>query len=239
MNQTLGVLAQNLFKYWFVDTIQVGLPKGWHEGTLGDFFDIGIGSNWGVDAPSDKHSVAVRCLRGIDCHALAQRQIPEALARYLSEKQAADRALHAGVILIEGSGSFCGRSLCWFPQYPRLFDVPLCYSNFCERLNPRCKPPQALIIWLQFRRAYDQGELEGFKTGIPPTSRRKPRRRCFSKRSCCVRIGPEIEPDAQRVVGSLGELHMLRECSPPARPVRSVRLFAVRCAPRRLRRGTG
>jgi type I restriction enzyme, S subunit len=35
MNETLEALAQSLFKSWFVDATQSGLPKGWRESTVG------------------------------------------------------------------------------------------------------------------------------------------------------------------------------------------------------------
>ncbi len=36
MNETLEAMAQALFKSWFVDPTQTGLPKGWRVGTLGE-----------------------------------------------------------------------------------------------------------------------------------------------------------------------------------------------------------
>jgi type I restriction enzyme S subunit len=34
MNETLEALTQSLFKSWFVDATQAGLPKGWREGSI-------------------------------------------------------------------------------------------------------------------------------------------------------------------------------------------------------------
>jgi type I restriction enzyme S subunit len=36
MNETLEAMAQALFKSWFVDSTQAGLPEDWREGRLGD-----------------------------------------------------------------------------------------------------------------------------------------------------------------------------------------------------------
>jgi type I restriction enzyme, S subunit len=36
MNETLEALAQSLFKCWFIDATQNGLPQGWREGALGE-----------------------------------------------------------------------------------------------------------------------------------------------------------------------------------------------------------
>lgn len=107
----------------------------------------------------------MRCLRGIDCHELAEGRIPDVPTRWLSKKQRADRQLLEGTILIEGSGSFCGRSMIWNHGYGDLLGGSVCYSNFCKRLDPLCTPTQATICWMQMRQAYRDGLLQSFRTG--------------------------------------------------------------------------
>ncbi len=194
MNETLEAMARALFKSWFVDFDPVRakaagrdpalpksladlfparlvdselgeIPEGWEVGPLGRFFSVGLGGAWGDDEPSSRASLAVRCLRGIDCHDLAEGRIPQVPVRRLSKKQAEDRALTEGTILIEGSGSFCGRSLLWRSEYGDLIGQPIAYSNFCKRLDPVCTPFQASVCWLQMRRAYREGDLQAFRTG--------------------------------------------------------------------------
>jgi type I restriction enzyme S subunit len=195
MNATLEAMARALFQSWFVDfdpvrakldgRKPVGLdeataalfsehleesplghiPKGWKSGKLGDFMQVGIGGAWGDEVPAEEGSVAVRCLRGIDCHDLADRKLPEVPVRYISAQQAIKRKLKAGCILVEGSGSFCGRSMVWLPEFERLVGDSVCYSNFCKRLEPRCSTSQALVCWMQLRAANETGELANFRTG--------------------------------------------------------------------------
>lgn len=195
MNATLEAMARALFQSWFVDFDPVRakidgrqpvgmdkataalfpehladsllghIPKGWKAGKLGEFMQVGIGGAWGEESPNSKQSVTVRCLRGIDCHDLADRKLPEVPVRYLSERQFADRKLTEGCILVEGSGSFCGRSMVWLPEFERLVGDSVCYSNFCKRLDPLCSPSQALVSWMQLRAANDTGELANFRTG--------------------------------------------------------------------------
>jgi type I restriction enzyme S subunit len=43
MNETLEAMAQGLFKSWFVDATQAGLPKGWRVGTLGELIELAYG----------------------------------------------------------------------------------------------------------------------------------------------------------------------------------------------------
>lgn len=195
MNATLEAMARALFQSWFVDFDPVRakldgrppaaldpataalfpdsfqdsplghIPQGWKVGKLGQFTQVGIGGAWGEESPNSKANVAVRCLRGIDCHDLAERKLPEVPIRHLSERQFADRKLKEGCILVEGSGSFCGRSMVWLPEFERLVSDSVCYSNFCKRLDPLCSPSQALVCWMQLRAANDTGELANFRTG--------------------------------------------------------------------------
>lgn len=194
MNETLEAMARALFKSWFVDFDPVHakaegrdtglpshiadlfsgsfddselgeIPRGWEAGPLGRFFKLGLGGAWGADDASDRASVGVRCLRGIDCHELAEGRIPDVPVRWVSPKQAADRQLLDGTVVIEGSGSFCGRSMIWKEAYGRLLGEPIGYSNFCKRLDPLCSAGQAIICWMQMRQAYRDGSLQSFRTG--------------------------------------------------------------------------
>ncbi|GBD27862.1 hypothetical protein HRbin30_03219 [bacterium HR30] len=141
------------------------IPEGWEVGPLGRFFEVGVGGVWGEDRATSRGSIAVRCLRGIDCHDLAEGRIPEVPVRWVSPKQVGDRCLSDGTVLIEGSGSFCGRSMIWRRAYGELIGEPVVYSNFCKRLDPVCSPSQAIVCWMQMRQAYRDGLIQSFRTG--------------------------------------------------------------------------
>jgi type I restriction enzyme S subunit len=96
---------------------------------------------------------------------LAEGRIPEVPLRWITPNQAADRLLSKGTILIEGSGSFCGRSMIWNSDYENLFSEPVGYSNFCKRLDPLCGVGQAMVCWMQIRKAYREGIIQTFRTG--------------------------------------------------------------------------
>ncbi len=148
-----------------VDSELGEIPKGWQVGAIGRFFTVGLGGVWGKDEQSARATVPMRCLRGIDCHDLAEGRIPEVPTRWVSPKQATDRQLSDGTILIEGSGSFCGRSMIWRRAYADLLVESVGYSNFCKRLDPLCGAAQATICWMQMRQAYRDGLLQSFRTG--------------------------------------------------------------------------
>ena len=195
MSETLEEMARALFRSWFVDFDPVrakaeGRPSGlppdldalfpasfeaselgeipaeWEVTTLEDIFELAVGGAWGKDAPDHKATELVHCLRGIDCHALAEDRVPEAPVRWLTPRQLATRRLPPGTILIEGSGSFCGRSLLWSDEMSTLFEQPVTYSNFVKRLDRTgCSISQAAVVWQFMRRAYRDGEIQLYRTG--------------------------------------------------------------------------
>ena len=75
----------DLFPHRLVPSELGEIPEGWEVGPLGDFFEVGLGGSWGEDERSMRATVAVRCLRGIDCHDLAEGRIPDVPVRWLSE----------------------------------------------------------------------------------------------------------------------------------------------------------
>lgn len=144
----------------------IGLvPEGWRVGVLGDVFKIGLGGQWGSDERSDAESYPARCLRGIDCHELAAGSRPNVPLRWLKPHLAAKRELADGVVLVEGSGSFCGRSILWRETFKSLYKEDVLYSNFTKRLDPLLSAGQATVGWYQMKAAYDSGLIGNHRTG--------------------------------------------------------------------------
>lgn len=194
MNLTLESIARAIFQSWFVnfDPVlrkmkggEVGLPldlaalfpaslessalglvpRGFQVRPLGELFDVGIGGAWGEDAPSGADAVAVRCLRGIDLHDLSEGRIPDAPVRYVSAAQLAKRQLRSTTLLVEGSGSFCGRSFLVLPELLNFHPERIAYSNFCKRLDLKCSRAMAIVAWMQLQRSYRGGEVASYRTG--------------------------------------------------------------------------
>ncbi|MDE2803471.1 MAG: restriction endonuclease subunit S [Chloroflexota bacterium] len=194
MNATLEAMARALFKSWFVDFDPVraksegrdtGLPSdlaslfpdrlvdsalgeipaGWGVGPLGKFFELQLGGVWGKDEPDHKAQESVYCMRGIDCHALSEGKLPDAPLRWLSSDQMKKRKIETGDLLIEGSGSFCGRSLLWRNEYSALFGRQVVYSNFVKRLAPKCLTSQAVVCWRFLQNAFQAGGIQAYRTG--------------------------------------------------------------------------
>jgi type I restriction enzyme S subunit len=193
-NETLEAMAKALFKSWFVDFDPVRakaegrptglpaeisdlfpdsfedselgeIPNGWNVVEFGNLYTIGKGGIWGDDTCSGEEFIEVSCLRGIDCHNLASGTIPVVPSRWVKRSQIESRIPEDGAILIEGSGSFCGRSLLWEEKYLKLFERPVVYSNFCKRLTPTCSKVYTPVAWMALRDCYDSNEVANFRTG--------------------------------------------------------------------------
>jgi type I restriction enzyme S subunit len=193
-NETLEAIAKALFKSWFVDFDPVRakaegrptglpaeisdlfpdsfeeselgeIPSGWSVEELGNLYTIGKGGIWGDDTCSGDEFTEVSCLRGIDCHNLASGSIPVVPSRWVKRSQVESRIPEDGAILIEGSGSFCGRSLLWEEKYLQLFERAVVYSNFCKRLSPTCSKIYSPVVWMALRGCYDSNEVANFRTG--------------------------------------------------------------------------
>lgn len=166
MSETLDQMSQAIYQAWFqAFAPEMDLPHGWRRAPLSEFFDLGIGGAWGEESRTDKATISVHSLRGIDCHNLAEVQLPDVPVRWISERQLESRNITSGTILIEGSGSFCGRSLVWTESYNRLFEQPVVYSNFVKRLSPKVDSAQAIVAAFGLREAYRKGVVQAYRTG--------------------------------------------------------------------------
>jgi type I restriction enzyme S subunit len=132
---------------------------------LGDLVEQGLGGVWGEDLPTSGEDILTRCLRGVDIAMLANGELPSPPVRWLSPKPFAKRAWREGEIWVEGSGSFCGRSLFIGPQLDLIFDEAVRNSNFVKRLIPTVSKAAAAWAWLSMRKAYDDGEFVRWRTG--------------------------------------------------------------------------
>ncbi|MFM5148276.1 restriction endonuclease subunit S [Aeromonas rivipollensis] len=133
-NATLEVIAQALFKSWFVDFDPVHarargeqpaglppevaalfpdsfeesalgmIPKGWKLMPFGELLNHTIGGDWGDETPNDKNDTKVAIIRGTDMPDLQSGMIGRVPVRYTSQKKLATRKLQDGDLVLEVSG---------------------------------------------------------------------------------------------------------------------------------------
>jgi type I restriction enzyme S subunit len=132
---------------------------------MGELVELGLGGVWGSDEPQSPDDIRVNCLRGIDLANVANGVRPLPPVRWLSRTQFEKREYTEGEIWVEGSGSFCGRSLLVGHYLDNLFEGPIRPSNFVKRLVPRQSSSLATVAWLSLRYAYRSGEISAWRTG--------------------------------------------------------------------------
>jgi len=135
------------------------------EVPLGELFEPTIGGVWGEDGPKRADDVAVACLRGIDLANVAKGVSPDAPTRWISKQQFLKREFSDGEIWLEGSGSFCGRSMLITSELRKAFASPVRYSNFVKRLKPISGSAHSASAWLALRDIFRTDEIANFRTG--------------------------------------------------------------------------
>jgi type I restriction enzyme S subunit len=121
---------------------------------------------WGSDT-SAPDSSPMQVVRGIDLAAFRQLKASRPPLRFIPTSQVESRMLQVGDLIIEGSGSNCGRS--WVPLASQLnrSPNPMAFSNFCKRfsLNVSDKEigPRFIQHWLNI--AFESGVLSKFRSG--------------------------------------------------------------------------
>ena len=134
--------------------------------TLADIGELTVGGVWGEEEAGGRATEGVLCLRGVDIDALASREPAKPPLRFVSDRQLDSRRLAWGDILIEASGSNCGRSLAIRESIKEKFDRPLVYSNFCKRFRIRdVEAWDPGYVWRALQAEYASGLLQTFRTG--------------------------------------------------------------------------
>ena len=138
------------------------MRDGWKEVPLGEIVELGKGGSWGQDDPSVDLIQAV-CLRGTDLAELIDRRIPEAPVRWIKESELRKSACSKGMVLIETSGSKCGRSIVLTEEILAKFELPLIYSNFCRtlKIDTRVVAQEFVEIWFSYN--YANGLIPSYR----------------------------------------------------------------------------
>ena len=138
------------------------MRDGWKEVTLGEIVQLGKGGSWGQDDQSDGLIQAV-CLRGTDLAELIDRRIPEAPVRWIKESELRKSRCSKDMVLIETSGSKCGRSIVLTDEILDKFDLPVIYSNFCRTLTIDIKTVTREFVEIWFSHNYANGLIPSYR----------------------------------------------------------------------------
>ena len=138
------------------------MRDGWVEKTLGDVVKLGKGGSWGQDSPAEFLSEVI-CLRGTDLADLIEKKIPIAPTRWVKESELKKSRCQPNMVVIETSGSKCGRSIVLTEEILGLFPLPVIYSNFCRTLEIATEIVSNHYIELWFSHNYQNGLIPSYR----------------------------------------------------------------------------
>jgi type I restriction enzyme S subunit len=138
------------------------MRDGWTETSLGDVVELGKGGSWGQDDPADGLIQAI-CLRGTDLADLIEGRLPCAPIRWIKESELKKSVCTKDMVLIETSGSKCGRSIVLTEEILNRFDLPVIYSNFCRTLTIDITKVTREFVEIWFSHSYSNGLIPSYR----------------------------------------------------------------------------
>jgi restriction endonuclease S subunit len=138
------------------------MRDGWTETTLGDVVELGKGGAWGADEIEPNRVEAI-CLRGTDLADLIDKKHPEAPVRWLTPTELKKAVCAPNMVLIETSGSKCGRSVVLTAEMLSGFALPVVYSNFCRTLRIDTRLLSSRYVEMWFSHKYEAGVIPSYR----------------------------------------------------------------------------
>lgn len=138
------------------------MRDGWVETTLGDVVELGKGGAWGADEKEPNRVEAV-CLRGTDLADLIDKKHPIAPVRWVTQSELKKAICAPNMVLIETSGSKCGRSVVLTSEMLSRFELPVVYSNFCRTLKIDTDVLLSRYVELWFSHNYEVGIIPSYR----------------------------------------------------------------------------
>jgi type I restriction enzyme S subunit len=190
--------------------------EDWIKTTVGEIASLGNGGTWGADEAGDG-LVAASCLRGTDLADLIDGQQPTAPVRWLKESELTKARCMENMILIETSGSKCGRSVLLTKKMLDVFERPVVFSNFCRTLRIDLDKLMNKYAELWFSHAYATGLIPSYRATsampnldiksllriekmlLPPFSEQKRIVETVSAMDDAIRLTEQAVTDAQRL----------------------------------------
>jgi type I restriction enzyme S subunit len=138
------------------------MHDGWIDTPLGEIVELGKGGSWGQDDPDDGLIQAI-CLRGTDLAELIDGKVPAAPVRWIKESELKKSSCSKDMVLIETSGSKCGRSIVLTQEILNKFDLPVIYSNFCRTLSIDINRVTREFVEIWFSHHYANGLIPSYR----------------------------------------------------------------------------
>jgi type I restriction enzyme S subunit len=161
-----------LFPAAFEDSAMGEIPTGWMASSVGPLLISTIGGDWGTDMPDEKHTEAVRIIRGTDLPALKAGKYSAPPSRFVETKKLVNRRLKVGDLVLEVSGGSkdqpTGRALYISESLLEQLGGAAVPASFCRLLRPYSEAV-GLFLSQHLYLLYDQGKTwlyQNQSTGI-------------------------------------------------------------------------
>jgi type I restriction enzyme S subunit len=138
------------------------MRNGWKEVSIGEIVELGKGGSWGEDDHAEGLIQAI-CLRGTDLAELIDKRLPQAPVRWIKESELKKSKCSKDMVLIETSGSKCGRSIVLTEDILKKFDLPVIYSNFCRTLSIDTSKVTREFVEIWFSHNYANGLIPSYR----------------------------------------------------------------------------
>lgn len=162
-NKTLEALAETLFRQWFIED-----NKDFKIGFLSSFIENTISGDWGVESLNSNNDFEVYCLRGTDISAFYNDFPHQTPKRFINTNKFKSKEINEGDIIMEISGGTetqsTGRTFYINNEIKLLFNLPLCFSNFCRLLRVKNKK-YTYYLYLFLRYLYNNDEFFSLENG--------------------------------------------------------------------------
>ena len=159
INQELEELGQALYTKWFVNfdfpnedgkpykssggemiESELGMiPKGWKVQNFNYFVESIIGGDWGKEFAQGNYIKEVKCIRGADIPEIQRGNSGKPPTRYVPKKNAQQRVLNAGDMIIEISGGSPTQSTARITyindEIIDRYNTDIICSNFCRAVS--------------------------------------------------------------------------------------------------------
>ena len=169
INARLERAAQALFKRHFVRFEPYGgtMPPGWRVGTLSEIVDTMIAGDWGKDAPTEKNTERVYCIRGADIPEVKAGNKGKMPMRYIQHKNLEAKQLVDGDIVVEISGGSptqsTGRVAAISQSLLDRYNGAMVCTNFCKAIKPQ--KGYSAFVYYYWQYLYDKGIFFTYENG--------------------------------------------------------------------------
>lgn len=168
-NHLLELMAQAIFKSWFVDFEPFGgvMPDDWQEGIFREVILTTLGGDWGKETPTGDNTQEVYCIRGADIPDVNIGNKGKMPIRFILPKKYVLKRLAVGDIVVEISGGSptqsTGRCALITQSLLDRHDRDMICTSFCRAVKPL--EGYSAFVYFYWKYLYEQNVMFSYENG--------------------------------------------------------------------------